>query len=356
MPNIYTWLRSALLKLGYELPRDEQRLAQAILKLSEFYQRRNSSPEIQVTPWRDAETQAAYLAYFFPLNWLRIQRCLQQIPPSFWQGVQNVVDVGSGPGNFQLALKSHAPSFHGPYFAVETSTAAYQLHLDLAREFHLQLPQRTQRPFVQPSTLVVLSYSLNELGALPEWAISADRILILEPSVMAQSRSLMSLRQTLLERGYNVVAPCTHREGCPLLLRSKTDFCHDRFFIELPDWLEQLHRHLPMQNRSLTLSYLVVSKSHDGLIGHDRQGRARVIGDTLFEAGKVRQAICRNDRREFISVLRKQIAEFAGFPHGALIELPDSLVLKGNELRLDAPTLAKIATVDPGKPDAPETH
>jgi ribosomal protein RSM22 (predicted rRNA methylase) len=325
MTAVYDWLRNKLSALGYEFPRDESRLASSVRRLSDVYQKRDGSPPL--TPWREPEFQAAYLAYFFPLNVLRAERCLRQIPTSYWVDIQNVIDVGSGPGTFQWALHQLRPQFHGAYFAVESSNPAFQLHLDMARDLHLQPPQRIQKP--SPTK-------------------KADRLLLIEPSQITNSRKLMELRQSLIDKGYLVIAPCTHLKPCPLLTHSNTDFCHDRFFIDLPDWLQSLHNHLPMQNRTLTHSYLVVTKNSAEVPATPKKDQelARVIGDTLYETGKVRQALCRGEERQFLSALRKHVADFEGFPHGSLLAIPKSLPIKGNELRVDLDSLKAFATVD----------
>lgn len=86
---------------------------------------------------------------------------------------------------------------------------------------------------------------------------------------------------------------------------------------------------LPMKNRTLTYSYLLVSRR----VPHpSHRGWARVIGDTLKERGKTRQMICRGEKREFLSWLLKR-GEPEEIPHGALIHGVDQAEVKGPELR-----------------------
>jgi len=58
---------------------------------------------------------------------------------------------------------------------------------------------------------------------------------------------------------------------------------------------------------------------------------SRVIGDTLREKGKTRQAICRNSEREFLAWLKKS-GPASEIPRGSLIS--SQIYIKvGNELR-----------------------
>lgn len=325
---ICQWIVAQLKRRGFTLPQDAARLSAHILKLSDHFQTQN-----RTTPWRSEEYQAAYLAYFFSYNFLRLQRVLSQLPEQFWSHVLSVYEIGSGAGNAQLALSAIESMRYVPYFVEERSAEAFGLHLDLAKALEFSQPQEMpSRPVMGAGSLALLSYSYNELGgALPEWCFSASHLLIVEPSTAEWSRGLMALRQDLITRGFYVLAPCTHQQACPLLTQSKRDFCHDRFWPERPAWLLELEDFLPMKNQTLTLSYLVATKKPELLFA---EGRARVIGDTLFEKGKVRQAVCRGPEREFLSVLTKTNKNFEGYEHGALMTIAEDAEKRGNEIRL----------------------
>ena len=311
--------------LGFSLPKDTQRLSREVLALSDHFQKSSRQ-----TPWTSNASRAAYLAYFMPYNFYRLERVFRLLPLSFWSQVSSVVEVGSGAGNGQAALSMVDGLQLSQYFVVEKSPEAFALHQNLSQVLHLSSPQKSLGPFPK-GTLALFSYSLNEIGDLPPWCSTVDHLCLIEPSTEVFSRQLMALRGSLLEKNWTVLAPCTHQQACPLLTQSKRDFCHDRFAPSRPEWLLELESFLPMKNQTLTLSYLVLSRHSERVFA---QGRARVIGDTLFEKGKVRQALCRGPEREFLSVLTKHDKTFRGFEHGSLIELPEEIEKKGNELRL----------------------
>ena len=129
----------------------------------------------------------------------------------------------------------------------------------------------------------------------------------------------MALRKNLREEGFFVLAPCTHQETCPLLEESKRDWCHNRTPSQMPTWFEEVENHLPMKNRTVTYSYLILNKNKPEKATPQQ---ARVIGDTLKEKGKVKQLICRGPKREFISWLTKKGAP-PFIERGSLITIPE---------------------------------
>jgi len=89
-----------------------------------------------------------------------------------------------------------------------------------------------------------------------------------------------------------------------------------------------MEEHLPMKNKTLTMSYLLMRKAKPQVIS-----AARVVGDTLKEKGKDRQMICRGSEREFLAWMHKNgIAQ--EIPRGSLVEIPNDLQKVSNELRV----------------------
>jgi len=140
----------------------------------------------------------------------------------------------------------------------------------------------------------------------------------------------MEWRGRLLNAGFQVLAPCTHALPCPLLTKSPRDWCHMRVAFAGPEWFLRLEERLPMKNRTLTYSYLFVSRQ---LQRPWAANAARVIGDTLEEKGKTRQMICRGEEREFLSWLHR-FGEPPRIPHGSICFGTETCEKKGPELRV----------------------
>lgn len=320
----------SLLKIeGYSYSQPKK-LAQQITSLSKSYHSRTQLSQI----WSHPGNRAAYLSYFLPLNTLRAQALQKEMQAlKFLNGIEHWIDFGSGLGAMDWAL---AEALHTqvkePLF-IETAKEAASLHQKIQKQefgknWGKWIP-KFKEPQPKPKSLTSFSYSLNELRELPEWALNSEALAILEPSTGEDGRKLMQLRQTLIAKGFSIWAPCTHQGPCPLLEKSKKDWCHQRVFVNLPEPLKKLEDHLPMKNRTVTFSYLLARKT---VAPSHLADTARVIGDTLKEKGKTRQAVCRGEKREFLSWLKKE-KRTQEIPRGSLVQLPDDIEQKSDEIR-----------------------
>lgn len=304
-----------------------ENLSTAVLQLSDQY----TTQEGSLTPWSVNALADAYLAYFMPLNAARLKNAWHEVERFLISEVRQVWDIGSGPGTFQWMLEEQWPKSQELH-CVERAPEAVRLHRQLISEsdkwrpvWHASLPKQTE-----PGALGVFSYSLLELKN-PEQIVAAfDHLLIVEPATHTRGRELMRLRKILLSQGYHALAPCTHESACPLLEKSDRDWCHQRFLWQAPEWWQSLQDQLPMKNNSLTYSYLLMSRTHKP----SEKYFGRVIGDTLYERGKVRQMFCRGPEREFLSWLTRN-GEPPPIPHGALVKEMPPFEVKSTELRLD---------------------
>ncbi|MGZ3768311.1 MAG: small ribosomal subunit Rsm22 family protein [Bdellovibrio sp.] len=327
-PFIENCISKALENYGLSL-NDSKTLAKHVLSLSDYF---IENPDEQ-TPWHEEWAQIAYLCYYLPLNSTRLQRVIVEADKAqFFEGIERVIDFGAGLATASLTLseqKKNQFKFH----LIEKSSEPQKIVEKFFPEFK---PEEWQKNIAgsklkdPKKTLALFSYSLTELNDLPEWAYFCEALMIVEPSTQQDGRSLLLLRQKLLEKGYHAWAPCTHDGPCPLLTQSKHDWCHDRVHFESPAWFQKMEEQLPMKNRTLTMSYLLMRKTvppkRDSSI-------ARVVGDRLEEKGKDRQLICRGQDREFLAWMHK-----AGLrqeiPRGAAIEIPADCNKVSNEIRV----------------------
>ena len=308
--------------LGYPLEQP-RKLAEAVHKLSNFYIRESGEP----TPWSEPWAQAAYLAYYWPLNWVRAQAVLKEGQRwGVWADMKWVIDFGSGISPFSDFFQRQSIT---EGFYVESSLDAIRLHQQVSGEHSLKwVAKAPPLPKENSGSFGFFSYSLNELSALPRWALNLENLVLIEPSTQLAGRCLMQIRDELLAAGFSVWAPCTHSGACPLLNQSKRDWCHDRVIFEADSLALELEKHLPFHNASLTFSYLLVSRRPEP----KRHPWVRTVGDPLPEKGKTRQMICRGEKREFLSWLHRD-GPPPEIPRGSLIELSEGFEEKGSELR-----------------------
>lgn len=318
------------LKMHFKLSlQDSQKLAESIKKLSDYF---IQNPEGS-TPWHESWAQIAYLVYFLPLNHARIQAVVKEAQTqNFFEGLDRVIDFGSGFGTASLALTEHFQRFTLVEKAKDICSHFAFLPSDQSTWF-----DKASSFVQQQTTLAVFSYSLTELAELPIWAKKMEALMILEPSTQQDGRKLLELRQKLIEVGFSLWAPCTHQGKCPLLTQSKADWCHDRIHFEMPKWFANFEYHLPMKNRTLTTSYLLARKKKAPARAANI---ARTVGDRLEEKGKDRQMLCRGEEREFLAWMHKQELR-QEIPRGVLVELPEDAQKVSNELRLKSPVIEK---------------
>lgn len=313
-----------------------QTIADAVLRLSDFY---INNPMAE-TPWHQKYCQIAYRHYYLPLNFIRCEKIIERgLQVNFFENLTHFIDWGAGPGTASLALakseKLKTQIKKQVLFDLSKSTMNQfsDLHADLINKDYFDfLDLRTEYPNKQNSCLV-FSYSLTEVIELPTGSDEYEALMLLEPSTSQDGRKLLKLRQSLIENGYTIWAPCTHQQGCPLLTHSKNDWCHDRAHVIAPEWFNDLEQLLPMKNKTVTTSYLLARKRKPKEIINTK---ARLTGDSLNEKGKTRQLICRNDQREFLTWMHKTI-EPQIIPRGELIDMPTDFEIKSNELRLKNP-------------------
>lgn len=297
--------------------KESKKLAECVLRMSDYY---IANPDSQ-TPWHENWCQIAQAAYFLPLNFIRAQYVIEEAQRlNFFKEFRVATEVGYGLGALTLHLQKIFKDLSG----LEISQQSQKL-FSLISEGALQIKNKIPH---QDGQLLAFSYSLTEAISVKELA-SAQGVLIIEPSTHQDARELQKLRQTLMEKGFYSWAPCTHQGGCPLLIHSQKDWCHHRIHTNMPDWFLEMEKQLPFKNKTLTLSYLLMSKNPPPVTG----SQTRIIGDILIEKGKSKALICRSEEREFLSVLHKVSKDFP-YERGDSVTLPEAQEKKGNEIRI----------------------
>ncbi len=372
-------LDNAILKLSEEkwtAPFSAKKTADNILQLSDFY---IQNPEGK-TPWEDKGTILAYLFYYLPLNFLRSFAVFHQLNVLNLLNSEvlarlsekapiEVDELGSGFGSCSLAFFLENPEAikhisRVTYF--EVSDVPSRWHQNLFNEVFKDRPElielhgkkaafakkfpgeKSERnTTANPIKILFASYALTEIPNHEKLVKNYDLIIILEPSTSTDGRKLMQLRQTLIEQGQTMLAPCLHQQACPLLTLSPKDWCHDRIHWTMPKWFLELEKHLPIKNQTLTFSYLVSAKA--GLFNHPKLTATtantaavespawiRTVGDILEEKGKNRQLICYDQERRFFAWMHKDFdkGQLPEIPRGSIVPFPENYQIKSNELRV----------------------
>jgi ribosomal protein RSM22 (predicted rRNA methylase) len=338
LPEIYHE-RIASLLASHDLNLlSKARLGDAVLRLSDHYIQNPSA----ASPLKESWAQAAYLTYYFPLNYARNRAVVEQGQKSgFFAGLTNFIDFGSGLGSASLALLDENLAFQSG-LCLDSSSIALDLQKDLsgdAQNLGFQVASRFSADLIKANSLSVFSYVLTELDELPPAALKSEALMIVEPATREDGRKLLEIRKTLIKNGYYIYAPCTHQGSCPLLEHSPRDWCHDRISWEAPQWWRAIEARLPMKNRTITYSYLLARRTPPSELQKQALlSTARIVGDPLEEKGKTRLLICRSPKREFLSWfpprLKLKDKKSLDFNRGEVLNLPEGLEEKSGELRI----------------------
>jgi ribosomal protein RSM22 (predicted rRNA methylase) len=103
-------------------------------------------------------------------------------------------------------------------------------------------------------------------------------LILLEPALRETSRALLAVRDHLLGKGFDVIAPCFFTGPCPALIRER-DWCHDSAV---------------RGAGRVDFSYLVVRASGDASTD---PALCRIVSDPLPEKGRLKLFACGSDGR-----------------------------------------------------------
>ena len=274
---------------------------------------------------------SAYLNYFLPWNVYRLCRLLPSVPLEL-NDEDIILDIGSGPLTFALALWISRPDFRNKklefycldkissvleagkqIFAAftgtpDTGTSDAQWKVNTLRgEFTGKgffLNRGGKRIFVSPgkilngktAALVTVVNMFNEifwelsphdtegLNDLAEKSASAltaiaPSVFIAEPGIPRSGEFITSLRSALSDKNYKCISPCLHEKNCPFpggigtADHKKNKWCHFSFVTDdSPMKLRKLSEAAGIPKERAVLSFLLSGKFLPGLSGARNSG------------------------------------------------------------------------------------
>jgi SAM-dependent methyltransferase len=229
--------------------------------------------------WQNHDTLAAYDAtYAERIGW-KWDTLLHELLVRRWSppASTTLLDFGCGSGVAGCrVLSAFGPAHFTGLTLADHSPEAVAFAATRARETFPGLTVSTLSASSDLSTLdvtsttLVISHVLNELTpeariTLLALAARAAAVIWVEPGTHADSRALAAVREEL-RPAHRIIAPCTHRENCPLFAeKNARDWCH--FFAEpppgvqnSPDWVRFSHR-AGLDLRSQAYSCLVLERA-----------------------------------------------------------------------------------------------
>jgi ribosomal protein RSM22 (predicted rRNA methylase) len=279
-------------------------LASAARRLTERYQRGEFAAAL-----REPADRAAYLAVRFPATFAASRNVFGHVRERLSQArFTSLLDLGAGAGAASwaaaavLGVESITCVEHNlPFAELGQRLAASSGNAPLARTHWLS--RDLSRVHDLPAhDVVVLSYVLGEIGE-PDieqvidaaWQRAGALMVVVEPGTPGGFRRLHGVRAQLLAAGAHIVAPCPHRDACPMFVTG--DWCH--FAARLARTAQ--HRRL----KSASLGYEDEKFSYIAAAKRPADApQSRVLRHPLIHPGHLRLQLCRAERPEQMTVTK----------------------------------------------------
>jgi SAM-dependent methyltransferase len=299
---------------------DLNNLAAGVARLSEAYRREDFALH---APW----ALAAKLGFWLPRDVIKFYAafyelaCIRELTLAT---PLRVLDLGAGLGAGHRGLMFLLAACGLSGVVEVTAIDSNEQALSTLRALHVQRPAEgavraelttrvasIEQPVHGTFDVVILGQVLCEwtsdtaartamVGRLLDKNVAKNGVVaIVEPALRVRARALMELRQSCIDAGWSVQAPCLHAGPCPLLTRP-TDWCHEDWDHDLPNALRDVAKKAGLRWQGVTFAYLIVSQSGPVLRDSMRPTREqaieiplmRLVSSPLKTKGKTEWFVC----------------------------------------------------------------
>ena len=294
-PNI----RERLEELAERFPLNA--LREAADRLTAEYQGRKTR-----SPFETEISRVAYLLTRFPATYAACHVAMsyvREVMPHF--APESMLDLGSGPGTAIAAAYRIFPSIQNVH-AIESSVEMCALARSLLEVRVENNSHDVSSAQFEDADLTTLSYVLGELSEAQRrdvlgraWNATGQVLLVVEPGTPEGYGRILRVRETLLEAGAHVVAPCPHADRCPM--SSTKDWCHFAARVERTSLHRQLKR-ASLGHEDEKFSYIAFARAPFPL------PESRIVRHPVQSSGHVRLQLCLDGnslREEVVSRSRK---------------------------------------------------
>lgn len=250
----------------------------------------------------------AYIAARMPATYAVVCRVLEEICARAPQmHFSSLLDLGAGPGTVMWAASDVLKKIQKMTLlendeglaAIGKRLAEYDKERFRYTVEWILTDIRQAQHFPQHD-LIVMSYSIGEIepNLIPSiiekcWTATEKMLVIIEPGTPKGFERIRSIRDQLIDLGGYMVAPCPHREACPM---EGGNWCHFAERVERTS----LHRRLKegtLGHEDEKYSYVVFSKTPIDL------PTARILRHPEKRSGHVHLTLCTLDglKQEIVS-------------------------------------------------------
>lgn len=151
----------------------------------------------------------------------------------------------------------------------------------------------TNEEIAERADIVVVSYLLNEMSEENRfsfleaiWRQTNQILILVDPGTPKDFQNMIKIKEFLVERGANVMAPCSCEKGCPL---PEEDWCHFLCRVERTR-LQKSVKKADVAYEDEKFTYLVVTKQKWG------KTKCRVIRPIIATGNWVEAKVCENGK------------------------------------------------------------
>lgn len=212
------------------------------------------------------------------------------------QNLESLVDVGAGTGAATLALSEYVN------FKRITCLEREDVMIELGKELLEEPLENTTwlkfdinlEDFSEKFDVVITSYMINELAENKVlnivdklWNMTNKILIIVDSGTPKDHKRLVNIKNHLVQKGGNVIAPCTRNQGCAL---SEDDWCHFVCRVERTKMQKEAKKgDVPFEDEKFT--YLVIAKED---IDVKIENFSRVIRHPIINTNMIKVKLCSN--------------------------------------------------------------
>lgn len=279
---------------------------------SELSLRYRNNDKIFIT---STEQRLAYIGVRLPATYSAITSVFSELKLSLSEiTLDSLLDLGAGPGTVMWSATKIFPEINKitlierdkEMLALGKKLANNGQTPNLVNAIWLNLDLAAQQSFTKHD-LVVSSYVLGELDLatqkkllLQMWQATEKIVVLIEPGTVKGFKNVLAARNELINLGANLIAPCPHKNVCPM---AENDWCHFSQRVERSSY----HRRAKAGSLSYEdekFSYLIASKSDIA------EPLPRIIRHPLKRPGHICLELCTSKGLERVIVSQKDKAAF----------------------------------------------
>ena len=278
-------------------------------ELSNRYMNEKRSGQTLLSKEKEA---LAYLGIRMPATFCAVTTALKHtLSVAQNCNVETVLDIGAGTGAAVWAINEQIDTTK--ITCLEREEAMRQVGQSLMKQSEELSKVEwinadiTKAEEIKGADLIISSYMINELKQEERRKViekllnlESKIILIIEPGTPEGFKNIKQIQEIALEKGANIIAPCTHQGMCKL---PEDDWCHSTVRVERSK-IQKILKSGDAPYEDEKFSYIAISKEKF------ETAQSRILRHPIIETGKITLKLCKNGNIEQKIITKKEKEPF----------------------------------------------